>query len=163
MAKARMSCGDCGRDFDSFEQWENHECDGQDDDEPMGGGALAIADGGVDLTRWYRLNAFRRDCLQFIYELETQPEPTYGLRLKEKLESEFGKEVNHGRLYPNLDTLQDRGLIEKSELDKRTNRYTLTPEGRALVEHALAEAVRIFHSVDNQVDSTTGEPARGDD
>jgi DNA-binding PadR family transcriptional regulator len=37
--------------------------------------------------------------------------------------------VNHGRLYPNLDDLVEMGLVEKSELDKRTNQYALTDEG----------------------------------
>jgi DNA-binding PadR family transcriptional regulator len=46
-------------------------------------------------------------------------------------------DINHGRLYPNLDELVDRGLIEKSELDKRTNEYSLSDAGEQLIiEHA---------------------------
>jgi DNA-binding PadR family transcriptional regulator len=33
------------------------------------------------------------------------------------------------RLYPNLDDLVDKGLLEKGELDKRTNVYTVTKRG----------------------------------
>ena len=44
-------------------------------------------------------------------------------------QSYYDDEVNHGRLYPNLDDLVEMGLVEKSELDKRTNQYALTDEG----------------------------------
>ena len=33
------------------------------------------------------------------------------------------------RLYPNLDTLVDKGLVEKGQRDRRTNFYTLTRRG----------------------------------
>jgi len=56
-------------------------------------------------------------------------ETPHGLAIKEDLEEMYGEEVNHGRLYPNLDTLVDAGLIEKSERDKRTNEYSLTEKG----------------------------------
>lgn len=59
--------------------------------------------------------------------------PTYGLGIKSAYEDEFGVEVNHGRLYPNLDDLKNAGLIEKSELDKRTNEYAITKKGRNVV------------------------------
>jgi DNA-binding PadR family transcriptional regulator len=39
-------------------------------------------------------------------------------------------EIHHGRLYPNLDTLVEKGLVEKGELDRRTNYYTLTRRGQ---------------------------------
>jgi len=38
-------------------------------------------------------------------------------------------DVNHGRLYPNLDELVDDGLLEKGEQDARTNYYVLTDAG----------------------------------
>jgi DNA-binding PadR family transcriptional regulator len=53
----------------------------------------------------------------------------YGLAIKRELEDYYGTEVNHGRLYPNLDELVGMGLVEKSELDKRTNQYELTDDG----------------------------------
>jgi DNA-binding PadR family transcriptional regulator len=53
----------------------------------------------------------------------------YGLAVKRALESYYDSEVNHGRLYPNLDELVEMGLVEKSELDKRTNQYGLTEAG----------------------------------
>lgn len=56
-------------------------------------------------------------------------EPMYGLAIKAELEAYYQDEVNHGRLYPNLDDLVDEGLLSKSELDKRTNQYALTDAG----------------------------------
>ncbi|ELZ20434.1 PadR family transcriptional regulator [Natrinema limicola JCM 13563] len=35
----------------------------------------------------------------------------YGLAIKRELEDYYGTEVNHGRLYPNLDELVDLGLV----------------------------------------------------
>ncbi|PSQ42534.1 PadR family transcriptional regulator [Halobacteriales archaeon SW_7_68_16] len=70
------------------------------------------------------LTAFQYNTLVILTE-----EPMYGLAIKSKLEEYYGEEVNHGRLYPNLDDLVDLGLIEKSERDKRTNEYALTDAG----------------------------------
>jgi DNA-binding PadR family transcriptional regulator len=70
------------------------------------------------------LTAFQQNILVILAE-----EPRYGLAIKRELESYYGTEVNHGRLYPNLDTLVDLSLVEKSELDKRTNQYALTDSG----------------------------------
>lgn len=57
----------------------------------------------------------------------------YGLSIKRGVESYYDTEINHGRLYPNLDELAGDGLIEKEELDKRTNSISLSPEGIALL------------------------------
>jgi PadR family transcriptional regulator, regulatory protein PadR len=67
-----------------------------------------------------------RDLLYAIAGLE---EP-HGLAIKDELEEYYVKEVNHGRLYPNLDTLVDKGLVNKGKYDNRTNIYTLTQRGR---------------------------------
>ncbi|WP_247007838.1 PadR family transcriptional regulator [Halorientalis litorea] len=70
------------------------------------------------------LTAFQQNILVILSE-----EPRYGLAVKRELEDYYGSEVNHGRLYPNLDDLVEVGLVEKSELDKRTNQYALTETG----------------------------------
>jgi len=70
------------------------------------------------------LTAFQRNILTILAE-----EPRYGLAIKRELETYYADDVNHGRLYPNLDDLVEMGLVEKSELDKRTNQYALTEEG----------------------------------
>jgi DNA-binding PadR family transcriptional regulator len=74
------------------------------------------------------LTAFQQNILAILAE-----EPMYGLAIKRELESYYGSEVNHGRLYPNLDDLVAEGLVEKSELDKRTNQYELTEAGHDAV------------------------------
>jgi DNA-binding PadR family transcriptional regulator len=76
--------------------------------------------------RMYDLTGFQRDLLYVIAGLD---EP-HGLAIKDELENYYEGDVNHGRLYPNLDTLVEKGLIEKGELDRRTNFYTLTKRGR---------------------------------
>jgi DNA-binding PadR family transcriptional regulator len=76
------------------------------------------------------LTAFQENILVILAE-----EPMYGLAIKRELEEYYGTEVNHGRLYPNLDDLVEMDLVEKGELDKRTNEYELTERGyRAVVD-----------------------------
>lgn len=58
----------------------------------------------------YDLTAFQRDLLVAITGLEKP----HGLAIKEALEEYYNKEVHHGRLYPNLDTLVDEGLVKKA-------------------------------------------------
>jgi len=86
------------------------------------------------------LTAFQRNILTILSK-----EPMYGLAIKRELEEYYGGEVNHGRLYPNLDELVELGFVEKSELDKRTNQYELTDEGEGAVfdqfEWALSKVV----------------------
>ncbi|WP_408957281.1 helix-turn-helix transcriptional regulator [Natrinema sp. 74] len=92
-----------------------------------------VADGG---STWGDLTGFQRDALEAIARLERDNETCYGLAIKRRLEPQHGT-VNHGRLYPNLDTLVERGLVEKSALDKRTNEYLLTDDGRGLLLQRL--------------------------
>ncbi|MFB6218354.1 MAG: PadR family transcriptional regulator [Halobacteriaceae archaeon] len=95
-------------------------------------------------TRWYQLHAFQRDVLLTLAAIEDQDVASYGLAVKRELETRYGEAVNHGRLYPNLDDLVEAGLVEKASLDKRTNEYTLTDTGRALVE---AHATTVYRTV----------------
>jgi DNA-binding PadR family transcriptional regulator len=78
----------------------------------------------------YDLTGFQRDLL---YVIAGMDEP-HGLAIKEELEEYYESEIHHGRLYPNLDTLVDKGLVEKGELDRRTNYYALTRRGRREIE-----------------------------
>ncbi|AGM11246.1 hypothetical protein M197_gp82 [Haloarcula hispanica tailed virus 2] len=79
------------------------------------------------------LTAFQRDLLV----VTAKNDGAKGLRLKAELEDLYGEEVNHGRLYPNLDTLVQKGLISKSERDKRTNEYRVTARGRRELSHHI--------------------------
>jgi DNA-binding PadR family transcriptional regulator len=76
------------------------------------------------------LTAFQRDLLHVI----SGNDEAYGLAIKADLEEYYEDDINHGRLYPNLDTLAEKGLIEKGELDKRTNFYRITQRGRREIE-----------------------------
>lgn len=78
------------------------------------------------------LTAFQQNILAVL-----SSEPMYGLAVKRELEDYYGQEVNHGRLYPNLDDLVEMGLVAKSELDKRTNQYELTEAGLEAVVDQL--------------------------
>ena len=80
------------------------------------------------------LTGFQRDILYVTAGLD---EP-HGLRIKEELEEYYESEIQHGRLYPNLDTLVEEGLLDKGEIDKRTNSYTVTDSGREVIEARAA-------------------------
>lgn len=71
------------------------------------------------------LTGFQRDMLYVIAGLD---EP-HGLAIKDELEEYYTTEINHGRLYPNLDTLIEKGLVEKDQKDRRTNEYSLARKG----------------------------------
>ena len=74
----------------------------------------------------YDLTGFQRDCLYTIAGLGE----VNGLDVKASLEEYYEGQIHHGRLYPNLDELVDKGLIEKGKMDDRTNAYSLTDRGR---------------------------------
>ena len=78
----------------------------------------------------YDLTGFQRDLL---YVIAGQDQP-HGLAIKDELEDYYDQEIHHGRLYPNLDALVDKGLVEKGELDRRTNYYAETQRGHRELE-----------------------------
>lgn len=78
----------------------------------------------------YDLTGFQRDLLYTIAGLDGP----HGLAIKEAMEEYYEKDVHHGRLYPNLDTLVDKGLVRKSTKDQRTNEYQLTNRGQREIE-----------------------------
>lgn len=78
----------------------------------------------------FELTGFQRDAL-FVMAGLGKP---HGLAIKDKLQEIYEVEVNHGRLYPNLDELVENGYVEKGEIDKRTNYYTLTSAGKDLLK-----------------------------
>jgi DNA-binding PadR family transcriptional regulator len=71
------------------------------------------------------LTGFQRDLLYVVGGLEDP----HGLAIKDELENYYDGEIHHGRLYPNLDTLVEKGLVKKGSKDDRTNIYTLTQRG----------------------------------
>lgn len=72
----------------------------------------------------FELTSFQRDLLYVIYGIDRPS----GQEIKEELEKELG-EITHGRLYPNLDSLVEQEFIEKGQIDRRTNYYTITDQG----------------------------------
>jgi PadR family transcriptional regulator, regulatory protein PadR len=78
----------------------------------------------------FDLTAFQRDLLIVIGGLD---EPK-GLDICDELERYYGSEIQHGRLYPNLDALVEKGLVKKGKHDLRTNKYTLTDRGKREIE-----------------------------
>jgi PadR family transcriptional regulator PadR len=80
------------------------------------------------------LTGFQRDLLSVIAGLD---EPK-GLAIKDEMDEYYEEEINHGRLYPNLDTLVDAGLVEKGSIDDRTNSYSLTAEGESVLQDRRA-------------------------
>ncbi|WP_331233301.1 PadR family transcriptional regulator [Natronorarus salvus] len=71
------------------------------------------------------LTGFQRDLM---YVICGSGEP-HGLAIKGELEDYYSTEIHHGRLYPNLDALVHKGLVEKGQRDRRTNYYRLTERG----------------------------------
>ncbi len=78
----------------------------------------------------YDLTGFQRDLLYVLAGLEEAK----GLAVKTELDEYYGASINHGRLYPNLDALVEKGLVEKGRKDDRTNAYSLTRRGRREIE-----------------------------
>lgn len=76
------------------------------------------------------LTGFQRDILYVVAGADGPK----GLAIKDDLDEYYGTEINHGRLYPNLDALVEKGLLEKGKIDDRTNAYSLTSRGRREVE-----------------------------
>lgn len=89
------------------------------------------------------LTGFQRDLLIVIAGLD---EPN-GLEIKGEVEQYYESPINHGRLYPNLDTLVERDLVEKTQQDERTNAYRLTDEGWDLLEQRRDWEARYVESM----------------
>ncbi|MXV61633.1 PadR family transcriptional regulator [Natronorubrum sp. JWXQ-INN-674] len=77
------------------------------------------------------LTGFQRDLL---YVIAGADQPS-GQDVKDEIETYYSAEINHGRLYPNLDTLVNKELVEKGQLDRRTNYYDITESGEDAIEN----------------------------
>ncbi|WP_252697891.1 PadR family transcriptional regulator [Natronosalvus vescus] len=76
------------------------------------------------------LTGFQRDLLYVIAGAERPS----GQEVKEELEQYYSSEINHGRLYPNLDTVVNKEFVKKGELDRRTNYYAISEAGRQRIQ-----------------------------
>lgn len=77
---------------------------------------------------------FQRNILTILAE-----EARYGLAIKGELEEYYRSEVNHGRLYPNLDDIVELGLVEKNSELK--NKWTWLRQRGPPVSGIRAEVV----------------------
>jgi DNA-binding PadR family transcriptional regulator len=96
-------------------------CNPVESETPKADGAVAVA----------TLTAFQRDLLRTLAKTDEQS----GLSLKTDLSTYYSEEVNHSRLYQNLEELTGYGLVNKRQRDGRTNSYSLT----AAAQTALAK------------------------
>jgi DNA-binding PadR family transcriptional regulator len=71
------------------------------------------------------LTGFQRDTLVVV----AREGAAKGLAIKNALADIYDEDIHAGRLYPNLDELVDKGLVEKTEADGRTNHYSITRRG----------------------------------
>ncbi|TKX55073.1 PadR family transcriptional regulator [Halorubrum sp. SP3] len=76
------------------------------------------------------LTAFQRDLLWAL----SHDNARKGLALKTDLADYYGEEINHSRLYQNLDKLVECDLVAKQARDRRTNEYSLTEAARRALE-----------------------------
>ncbi|MWV38722.1 MULTISPECIES: PadR family transcriptional regulator [Natrialba] len=77
------------------------------------------------------LTGFQRDLL---YVIAGADRPS-GQDIKGEVERYYSTDVNHGRLYPNLDTLVNKEYVEKGQLDRRTNYYAISDRGQRSIEN----------------------------
>lgn len=100
----------------------------------------------VEHQELLHLTGFQRDLLTSIAAEEQRSSEVYGLAIKRAIESDYEQDVNHGRLYPNLDELVKKEYVKKSELDKRTNEYILTDKAYEQLEsyiETISQDVRV--------------------
>lgn len=111
----------------------------------------------VQSSEFAELTGFKRDLLILIGGLQTPK----GTEIMEELEGYYDENVNHGRLYPNLDDLVDNGYVEKISLNARSNGYNLTDKGTALLENRqrwVEQMVGPLNEMETQPDrQETGE------
>lgn len=87
------------------------------------------------------LTSFQRDLLHILAGLD-QP---HGLAVKKEMDKYYQVDLNNGRLYPNLDTLDEKGLIEKRSVDNRTNNYEITDKGLAAIDRRYRWEKNYYH------------------
>lgn len=98
-------------------------------------GDLRMNEADESAPAFAQFHAFERDLLYAVRALERDgDEQPKGLAIKAELEDEYGEEVNHSRLYQNLDGLVEDDLLTKGRKDDRTNEYATTETARELLE-----------------------------
>jgi DNA-binding PadR family transcriptional regulator len=94
------------------------------------------------------LSGFQRDLLFVISSNDSDN----GLTIRDDLSDYRGEKIHHGRLYPNLDELVELGLVDKSQQTERANSYSLTDDGRAVLERRVAWTAAMTDATDSDTD-----------
>ena len=66
-----------------------------------------------------------------------QAEPTWGYKIKKQVETDFNIKLRHGALYPTLNELESKGLVEskKQQKDGRSRKvYNVTENGKIYLQ-----------------------------
>lgn len=101
--------------------------------------------------------------LRILALLASHDDDPKGVTLKRELRSYYGKDINHGQLYPNLDELVEDGLVAKGSKDRRTNAYSLTPEGRAVLSEEISWLTSHVDGVGSGWETPDDEPENDHD
>lgn len=78
----------------------------------------------------HHLSGFKRDILYIV----AGTGGLNGAEIKHRLCDYYDREIYDSQLYPNLDTLVERGLVDKHPVDGRTYAYQLTPEAQTVLK-----------------------------
>jgi len=108
-------------------------------------------DGGHDVDP-SDLTLFQIEALRAI---ATVSDPASGVEVHDQLESFYGSGFPHSRLYSNLDDLVEQGLVQKGQINRRSNSYELTSAGVRFLEDRLDE-------LSEAIDALHAEPAVAD-
>ncbi|MFC5970041.1 PadR family transcriptional regulator [Halomarina salina] len=81
------------------------------------------------------LTGFQLHALWVAGRLNAEQPAVSGQDISRELGERFDDKPTHGRLYPNLDTLVNYGLIDRrpEQINRRTNAYEVTEKGRAFL------------------------------
>jgi len=88
------------------------------------------------------LSRSQRDILVATGITEGRDVEANGLKIMSTVLAYLGEDINHGTLYPRLGELVEMGLVEKGEIDGRTNEYHVTDEGW----HVIADYVSVLET-----------------
>lgn len=106
------------------------------EDGTTGTDAETQADAQADIGSTFakQLTSFQRDLLLIVANQSqfADGDEHSGAASKQILESHYGKSLEAGRFYPNMNKLIDHGLVEKGalEINDRTHSYTITERGK---------------------------------
>jgi len=145
------------REFEEQVDDADRNVDGRmpaDDELRTDGGMLT---GGQQDTHAPDLTQFQLDVLAILGGDGVGEERDYGLAIKRALEGYRDEEVPHSRLYQNLTTLIEEGLVAKDPLDKRTNQYALTDAGRGVLDARINWLIDQTATTDDEPAPITGE------